>query len=61
MLSLRRFHVLITLAFVACAVFAPVSQAAGPGVDEKARQVWQLLDYVAVDYGGAVLSAPISS
>lgn len=24
------------------------------GADEGPRQLWQLLDYVAVDYGGAV-------
>ncbi len=59
MLSLRRLHALITLAFVACAVFAPAGRAAAPSVDAKARQVWQLLDYVAVDYGGAVSNGAI--
>jgi high-affinity iron transporter len=30
------------------------AQAAGPATEDSARQIWQLLDYLAVDYGGAV-------
>lgn len=32
-----------------------------PGADEGPRQLWQLLDYVAVDYGGAVDKGAIVS
>lgn len=54
MVSSRRHLPLIALAFVALLGFVSVGYAAEPGVDAKAKQVWQLLDYVAVDYGGAV-------
>ena len=54
MSSLRRHCSLLVVAFMACIGLVSVAHAAEPGVDAKARQVWQLLDYVAVDYGGAV-------
>ena len=35
-------------------LFAHLSHAAQPTEEAKARQLWQLLDYIAVDYAGAV-------
>jgi high-affinity iron transporter len=46
-----RIYFLVLLAFLCCAGVAgaqPADQQAG------AKQLWQLIDYVAVDYGGAV-------
>jgi high-affinity iron transporter len=38
-----------------------MAQAAAPGNPPDARQLWQLLDYVAVDYGGAVTDGKVAS
>ncbi|MEO6032073.1 MAG: cytochrome c, partial [Burkholderiaceae bacterium] len=35
--------------------------AAPPDVESRARQLWQLLDYLAVDYGGAVHDGAVVS
>lgn len=59
MISLRRSLSLIALALVVLAGFASAGHAADAGVDTKAKQVWQLLDYVAVDYGGAVANGAV--
>lgn len=37
-----------------CFVASAAAQTPPAGADEGPRQLWQLLDYVAVDYGGAV-------
>lgn len=37
-----------------CFLGPAAAQAPASGADEGPRQLWQLLDYVAVDYGGAV-------
>lgn len=55
----RHYRSLIALAFVALLGFVGMGHAAEPGVEVKARQVWQLLDYVAVDYGAAVANAVV--
>jgi high-affinity iron transporter len=52
MTPLRRFFA-FTL-FLAATLFGNAAQAAGPATEDSARQIWQLLDYLAVDYGGAV-------
>lgn len=55
----RRF-----LAFVlsACALVAPLRAADAPsGQEQQIRQLWQLLDYVAVDYPGAVANGKVTS
>ena len=52
MTSLRRF--LIAALFLAAALCGSVAQAAGSTTEDSARQIWQLLDYLAVDYAGAV-------
>jgi len=44
---------------LALAMGAAAAQPAAPGAD--ARQLWQLLDYVAVDYGGAIENGAIVS
>lgn len=59
MVSSRRLLPLIALAFAVSLGFAPVGHAAESGVDAKAKQVWQLLDYVAVDYGNAVANGAV--
>ena len=59
MSSLRGRCSLIALAFMACIGSASTGRAAEPGVDAKSKQVWQLLDYVAVDYGGAVSNGEV--
>lgn len=44
-------------------VIASLAMAApsrGPSSDEAARQLWQLLDYVAVDYAGAVANGTVT-
>lgn len=38
-----------------------IAQTPSPGADEGPRQLWQLLDYVAVDYGGAVDKGAVTS
>lgn len=45
------------------ALFLGVASAAGAPAptEEAARQLWQLLDYVAVDYGGAVAAGAVVS
>jgi high-affinity iron transporter len=45
---------LIVLALMACAGLASPSHAEDQWVEVKAKQAWQLLDYVALDYHGAV-------
>ncbi|WP_428425765.1 FTR1 family protein [Methylibium sp.] len=59
MVSLRRSLSLIAFALVVLSGFASNGYAAEPIVDAKAKQVWQLLDYVAVDYGGAVANGAV--
>ena len=43
-----------TLAMAALIAVVGPARAAEPSVQERAKQTWQLLDYVAVDYAGAV-------
>jgi high-affinity iron transporter len=41
-----------------CALISGPSYAADT-TELKAKQIWQLLDYVAVDYGGAVANGTV--
>lgn len=56
---------LIHWCVAALALFSPISQdvlaapASAPAPEQQVRQLWQLLDYVAVDYGGAVQSGTV--
>jgi high-affinity iron transporter len=52
MTPLRRF--LVAASFLAAALFGNAAAEAGPTTEDNARQIWQLLDYLAVDYAGAV-------
>ena len=52
MTPLRRFFAAALI--LAAALFGNAALAAGPATEDSARQIWQLLDYLAVDYGGAV-------
>lgn len=58
--SLRK-HLLVGIGLIICLVFLGVIKPA-QAIDTsetQAKQVWQLLDYVAVDYGGAVAAKKI--
>ena len=59
MTPLRRF--LVAASFVAAALFGDGVQAAGPTTEDNARQIWQLLDYLAVDYAGAVENGKVKA
>lgn len=48
-----RFLLGIALVLTACSLLSRPAQAAETP-ETQAKQIWQLLDYVAVDYGGAV-------
>ncbi len=60
-MNLTRLVIFSALAFIAAlAECAPVASAAELSTSDKARQTWQLLDYLAVDYGGAVQNGKIA-
>lgn len=50
---------LVTLAVVVALSAAPAVHAAETGEEAKAKQAWQLFDYVAIDYGGAVSNGAV--
>jgi high-affinity iron transporter len=54
-----RYRSLVALVLVACVSVTSTVSAAEPSVADRAKQVWQLLDYVAVDYGGAVANGVV--
>lgn len=59
---LVRKHVwLNVLALLGCLALATPAQAAESDLQTKAKQTWQLLDYLAVDYGGAVSDGQVIS
>ena len=50
------------LSFVFLLLFSPfVVHAEGAATENKAKQIWQLLDYLAVDYGKAVQDGSVRS
>lgn len=55
----HRFVPLVAFVLTAWVGFASATNKAEPSVETKAKQVWQLLDYVAVDYGGAVSNGAV--
>ncbi len=55
----RRYPLLVALVLMACAGVASRVIAAEPSMADRAKQVWQLLDYVAVDYRGAVSNGAV--
>jgi high-affinity iron transporter len=61
MSSSRAARWLNLLALLGCLVLANFAQAAESDPQIKARQLWQLLDYLAVDYGGAVRDGKVIS
>lgn len=61
MFRARRHVWLIVLALLGCLSLATLARAAGSDPQAKARQLWQLLDYLAVDYGGAVSDGSVTS
>ena len=61
MTSSRAARCLSLLALLGCLVLANLAQAAESNPQIKARQLWQLLDYLAVDYGGAVHDGKVIS
>lgn len=56
---MRRFAALLALAIFASSYLAPAPAAAQPNA--SAETAWRLLDYVAVDYGGAVRDGRVVS
>lgn len=59
MTLLHRF--LITTCLVVASFIAAAGYAADLASEEKVKQIWQLLDYVAVDYGAAVSEGKITN
>ncbi|VTU31360.1 Ferrous iron uptake protein [Variovorax sp. SRS16] len=55
----RRFNPLIAFVLMTWVGFASAAIPVEMSVENKAKQVWQLLDYVAVDYGGAVSNGAV--
>jgi high-affinity iron transporter len=58
MRRLCQFRVLMALLLALAAALTP-AHADESSVEAKARQVWQLLDYIAVDYAGAVSNGAV--
>jgi len=54
-------RLLLVLSVWLCFFGAAVAQTPSSGAEEGPRQLWQLLDYVAVDYGGAVEKGAVVS
>ncbi|WP_151633555.1 cytochrome c/FTR1 family iron permease [Noviherbaspirillum aerium] len=52
---------LFALAFFFFFTQLACAQTSGQATEDKARQIWQLLDYMAVDYGGAVADGNITN
>ncbi len=52
-------RILMAAVLVIAPGFIAAAFAADPSVEVKAKQVWQLIDYVAVDYGGAVANGAV--
>lgn len=59
MTSLRR--ILAAALFLSAFLLGGTAGAAAPGTEDSARQIWQMLDYLAVDYSGAVENGKIVS
>ena len=59
MLPLHCLRALIAFAVAAGLSSAPPVHAAVSGEEAKAKQVWQMFDYVAIDYGGAVSNGAV--
>jgi high-affinity iron transporter len=58
MTHLRRF---VAATLILAASLLSGAAAAAPTTEDNARQIWQMLDYVAVDYGGAIDNGKIIS
>lgn len=55
-----RLRRLLAVTFLALVVLVPsMVQAVDPATEDKAKQIWQLLDYLAVDYSGAVADGQV--
>ncbi|WP_371420864.1 FTR1 family protein [Tardiphaga sp.] len=56
------FHAFLSLIALLCAIIAPTAAQAAPAADPREVQtIWRLLDYMAVDYGGAVERGKITN
>ena len=51
---------LAALCLITAVLGAPAVHAADLAVEDKAKQIWQLLDYLAVDYGAAVADGKVT-
>ena len=54
------FRTLLATILLGATLLCAPARAAGPSTEDSARQVWQLLDYLAVDYGGAVANGKVT-
>ena len=59
--KLKMKRLLLVLAVWLCFFGFALAQTPSSGAEEGPRQLWQLLDYVAVDYGGAVEKGSVVS
>lgn len=60
MISFKRLSVLVLVWAVASLAIAQPTGPQQQASDDAVRQLWQLLDYVAVDYAGAVANGSVS-
>lgn len=58
MLTLQRLIITLLVSLIAV---LPALSSAADGTEDKATQIWQLLDYMAVDYAGAVAGGQITN
>ncbi len=60
-MALQFFRRLALIALLACSGLALAAAPAAPGAEAEVRQAWQLLDYIGVDYAGAVQGGKVVS
>lgn len=53
-------RLLAAICLITAVLGAPAVQAADLAVEDKAKQIWQLLDYLAVDYSAAVADGKVT-
>ena len=53
------FRPLFAAILLTATLLSAPGHAAGLSTEDSAKQVWQLLDYLAVDYGGAVADGKV--
>lgn len=59
-IAVMSFRRLIAVALIVAAAFIAPTVQAETTTEDKAKQIWQLLDYMAVDYAGAVADGKVT-